>query len=65
MKSAKATVPEAEFKIWCEKCCIRIAPNEERSVKNGKVYHARCYSRVVPAVSDEKKTSARHASIRD
>jgi hypothetical protein len=59
MKSAKVTVPETEFRIWCELCCIRIAPNEERTSDNGKVYHARCYSKVVAALSDEKRSGLR------
>jgi hypothetical protein len=47
MKAAKsgATV-EAPFKIWCEYCSIRIAPNEERVSLRDKTYHASCHSKV-------------------
>ena len=43
---AKADVPNAELKVWCAQCCIRIARNEERTVLNGKTYHTRCYSKL-------------------
>jgi hypothetical protein len=32
----------ASLDVWCERCCIRIAPNEDRSTSGGKVYHVRC-----------------------
>ena len=47
---------EPEFKIWCEECCIRIAPNEERVVNSGKMFHAQCYSKLVATGPIEKKT---------
>jgi hypothetical protein len=46
MKVAKAEKTTAEFKIWCESCCIRVAPNEERIVVRGKTYHSHCYSKL-------------------
>lgn len=49
MKVSKVEVPKAEFKVWCEQCCIRIAPNEERTVVGGKAYHQQCHSRLVTA----------------
>jgi hypothetical protein len=58
MKAAK----EPEFRIWCEQCYIRIAPNEERITNSGKIYHAQCYSKLVATGSVEKKT--RHATRR-
>jgi hypothetical protein len=36
MKVAKTDTLKAEFRIWCEKCNIRVAPNEERTVVRGK-----------------------------
>jgi len=45
MKVAKVENRSAEFKVWCETCCIRVAPNEERTVVQGKTYHTRCYSK--------------------
>ena len=46
MKMAKAENAEAELKVWCESCCIRVAPNEERIVVRGKTYHSHCYSKL-------------------
>jgi hypothetical protein len=43
---AKVEKVVAEFRIWCERCCIRLAPNEERTVIQGKTYHTNCYSKV-------------------
>lgn len=40
---AKVETP-VDNRIWCEQCRIRIAPNEERTLNRGKVYHQRCYS---------------------
>ena len=51
---AKANVPNAELKVWCAQCCIRIARNEERTVFNGKTYHTRCYSKLQPTGSKPK-----------
>jgi len=46
MKAAKVESTSAELKVWCESCCIRIAPNEQRTVVRGKTYHAHCYSKL-------------------
>lgn len=35
----------AEFRIWCDICSIRIAPNEEKTVVEDKTYHPNCYSK--------------------
>ena len=43
---AKVDNTKAEFRIWCESCCVRVAPNEERTVVAGKTYHPNCYSRM-------------------
>jgi len=48
-------VKEPEFKIWCEQCCIRIAPNEERVMDRGKIYHTQCHSKLAVTASIEKK----------
>jgi hypothetical protein len=45
-KAAKSENTIAEFKVWCESCCIRVAPNEERIVVRGKTYHSHCYSKL-------------------
>jgi len=51
MKAATKVVEIAEvpFKIWCERCSIRIAPNEERVSVRDKTYHASCHSKLVGA----------------
>jgi hypothetical protein len=42
----KVEVASAELRVWCESCCIRIAPNEERTIVHGKTYHSHCYSKL-------------------
>ena len=54
MKAVKLETPVADFKLWCERCCIRIAPQEERTVLNGKTYHLQCYDKVFPAAHKAK-----------
>ena len=50
MKAAKVIeVIEVPFKIWCERCSIRIAPNEERVSVRDKTYHANCHSKLTRA----------------
>ena len=44
-KMERAEVENCDFKVWCEHCSIRIAPNEERIASDGKIYHQRCYSK--------------------
>ena len=51
----KVETPKLDFKVWCERCCIRIAPNEERTVINGMVYHPQCSSKLVPATAKQKR----------
>ena len=47
MKAAKVVeTTEVPFKIWCERCSIRIAPNEERVAVRDKTYHATCHSKL-------------------
>ena len=45
MKVSKVAKP-VEFRVWCESCCVRVAPNEERAVVDGKTYHPNCYSKL-------------------
>ena len=55
-KIEKPVVPaikDAEFKVWCEHCSIRIAPNEEQIVFRAKTYHERCYLKL-PGVAKPK-----------
>ena len=44
--AAKSDSIKAEFRIWCESCSIRVAPNEQRIVVAGKIYHPNCYSKL-------------------
>jgi len=44
---AKIENASPELKVWCESCCIRIAPNEQRTLVRGKTYHLRCYSKLI------------------
>jgi hypothetical protein len=46
MKAVKVEVSKPEFKVWCESCCLRIAPLEERKVVRDKAYHSNCYTKL-------------------
>ena len=54
MKVEKAGIKTADFRVWCEHCCIRIAPHEERTAAGGKTYHPRCYSKLFSAIPKPK-----------
>jgi len=58
MKTKIAAVAPAEYRIWCEQCCIRIAPNEEKALRGGKNYHPRCLLKIVPARAKAKARSS-------
>ena len=64
MKIEKADVKPVDFRVWCECCSIRIAPNEEQIAVDGKFYHPRCYSKTFSAVSKAKTKSSRAVAIR-
>jgi len=53
MKVAKAESAEPGFKVWCESCCIRVAPNEQRIVVRRKTYHPHCYSKLNSKPKDD------------
>jgi hypothetical protein len=36
----------AEFRVWCDACYIRIAPNEAKTVVHGKAYHPHCHVKI-------------------
>jgi hypothetical protein len=55
LKVAKTAITTTDFKIWCELCCIRIAPHEERTAVSGKTYHPRCYSKLSSAFAKAKE----------
>jgi hypothetical protein len=46
MKSAKVVEVVESWKVWCERCSIRIAPNEERETSGTKVYHTSCFGKL-------------------
>jgi len=48
-KVNKANVKIEEFRVWCNTCSIRIAPNEEQIAVEGKAYHERCYGKTKPS----------------
>jgi hypothetical protein len=58
MKIEKSDVKAGEFRVWCDCCSIRIAPNEEQIAVDGKTYHKRCHSKTVPAASKAKTKSS-------
>lgn len=45
MKVAKIKVKVEQFRVWCDSCSIRIAPNEEQVAVKNKTYHQRCYAK--------------------
>ena len=48
MRVENARIPITDFiKVWCEHCCFRIDPNEERIGVGGKTYHPHCYSELL------------------
>jgi Zn finger protein HypA/HybF involved in hydrogenase expression len=46
MKAAKIKIKTEDFRVWCEYCSIRIAPNEEHTMVRDKAYHVRCHSKI-------------------
>ena len=64
MKIETADVKPAEFRVWCDCCSIRIAPNEEQIAVDSKFYHKRCYSKTFLAVSKAKTESSQAVDIR-
>ncbi len=45
MKTAKAktAAPSISQPVWCQRCCIRIAPYDLRTVYQGRDYHRDCF----------------------
>ena len=64
MKIEKADVKPSEFRVWCDCCSIRIAPNEDQIAVDGKTYHQRCHSKTFSAVSKEKRKSSQAGDTR-
>jgi len=53
-KTAKTAVKAPEFRVWCDFCSIRIAPNEEKVEADRKAYHQRCYAKAKPAAKNKR-----------
>ena len=51
MKTAKAktAAPSITQPVWCQRCSIRIAPYDLRTVSHGKDYHRDCYTKLAAA----------------
>ena len=64
MKIDSPAVENCDLKVWCEYCSIRIAPNEERTTSDGKMYHQRCYSKS-SAATKVRSASAQTRSARE
>jgi len=58
MKKETSDLKAAEFRVWCDSCSIRIAPNEEQISVDGKTYHQRCHSKTLSAGSKAKTRSS-------
>jgi hypothetical protein len=46
MKAKKTESANADRRVWCYLCSVRIAPSEARAVSGGKIYHAQCFSKL-------------------
>ena len=38
--------------VWCERCCIRVAPYDKQLIKAKKTFHALCYPKFLRARAD-------------
>ena len=56
---AKVKLLDTDVKVWCASCCIRIAPNEERTVFKGQMYHTPCYAKLLSAGFKRKNLEPR------
>jgi len=59
MKIDKGDAKAAEFRVWCDFCSIRIAPNEEQIAVEDKTYHQRCYAKAKPAPTLQSRGRAK------
>jgi hypothetical protein len=54
MKTEKvADLKTVDLRVWCEHCCVRIAPNEERAEAGKKTYHTRCLPKASPKLKSK------------
>ena len=45
-QKAKTVISYLSQPVWCQHCCIRIAPYDLRTVFHGKPYHRDCYAKI-------------------
>ena len=45
-KTSGTKTEVVDHRIWCERCSIRLAQNEERRVLRGKSYHLSCFEKL-------------------
>jgi hypothetical protein len=51
-----AEAPKGDFRVWCEHCSIRVAPNELQTVVAGKTYHLQCYPKAMAKTKARRRT---------
>ena len=54
---AKRETAKVEFRVWCEHCFIRVAPNEQQTVMGGKTYHIHCYPKAATKLKAQSSPS--------
>ena len=43
---SKALTPYTPHPVWCNHCCVRIAPYDTRTGHQDKDYHRDCYAKI-------------------
>ena len=46
----------SEHPVWCDKCHLRIAPYERRTVYRKIIYHQECFLKLVREEANDEKT---------
>jgi hypothetical protein len=65
MKNSLRTVKQKSVNaVWCDRCCVRIAPYEQKREMDGKMYHEDCYFKSFANRDSESKSDVNndHAS---
>jgi hypothetical protein len=57
MRTLKAKTPmtTGPLPIWCNRCYVRIAPYDLRTVHHGKDYHRTCFAKIQGTSKARKK----------
>ena len=45
----------SDDRVWCAKCCLRIAPYDLRTVYQRKDFHQQCFLKLVREEADDDK----------